>query len=343
MKIYITRHGQPLKEGTGLSEAGKKQAEALGSHLKNLGFSGNIYVKADKASEETAKIISGYTKSNIIIIGDILNKEDFDSLGITADSLFTFDGEGADRLCSILGIPVKGGMCNCTLCHIDLDKDTKRVYNDTGHLPYALRGYDYFMQSEEHGIKLKALMEKPLDIPPKKEGETRIFHISDTSSFYYPYYEKLIREVKADIIIHTGDFSDELKVGRIKACHEEYKQKVRIISDILKGSGAGKLYGVCGNNDIEAVMTDALPECEFVSPGSVIDICGIKCALGHGHTDIIGDFEWAFYGHGITGEAWSADKNNIKEGVCRFNAIWSFSVIDLPERSWYGIEYPEVE
>ncbi len=339
MKIYITCHGQAINNI--LTDTGKKQADYLGKELNERGFSGKIYCTPG-AGEKTARIIAKYTGSEIIIHKPLKETDNvIKKLDINEDTLFAGDRESSQDLCKSLGIPVKSSMCNCTLCYLEPFKNTKRVYNDTGHLPYDLRGCDFYMQTEEYGQKLKALMEKDTDIPKKKDGQTRIFHISDTSSYFFPYYEKILRETKPDIIIHTGDFVDEVKAGRVKWSREEYNVKVTAVADILKNAGAEKIYAVCGNNDIEDVLKSCLSEAEFVIPGSETYILGIKCILGHSHADIVNEGEWSFYGHGITGESWSPEKNNIKEGICRFNAIWNFSVIDLPERKWYGIEYPE--
>ena len=60
--------------------------------------------------------------------------------------------------------------------------------------------------------------------------------------------------------------------------------------------------------------------------GNVEKICGIDCLLVHGPSQVTDEAEWAFYGHGLTDETWSPDKNDVKKGKCRFNAIWNFSL-----------------
>ena len=87
-------------------------------------------------------------------------------------------------------------------------------------------------------------------------------------------------------------------------------------------------------------MKKHLPNAKVSMPGSVEKICGIDCLLAHGPTQVTDETQWAFYGHGLTGECWSPDKNNVKSGRCRFNAIWNLSVITLPERKQYVIKHP---
>jgi predicted phosphodiesterase len=198
------------------------------------------------------------------------------------------------------------------------------------------------MRSEIDAQRMQGYIEEdiPLFEEIAKEKGTKLLHISDTSSFVYPYVKKMIDIIKPDIIIHTGDFVDEVKAGRMINTRDEYECGVENISEIMKNSGA-KIYAVCGNNDILEILNKYLPDAEVSMPGNVVNICGIDCLLVHGVTQVTDEAEWTFYGHGLTGETWSPDMNNTKEGRCRFNAIWNFSAFILPERKHYIIKHPE--
>ena len=42
-----------------------------------------------------------------------------------------------------------------------------------------------------------------------------ILHISDTPTSYYANIERLLKQIRPTLLIHTGDLADEYKVGRI--------------------------------------------------------------------------------------------------------------------------------
>ena len=121
----------------------------------------------------------------------------------------------------------------------------------------------------------------------------------------------------------------------------EYTQGVKRIAQILKNSGAEKIYAVPGNNDIESVLRRELDFAEVVAPNTVVDIGGISCALGHICYETTAPAQWSFYGHGLTGETWSPEKNNLQNGTCRFNICWGISVILLPEREQFCFSQPK--
>ena len=144
-----------------------------------------------------------------------------------------------------------------------------------------------------------------------------------------------------EIHIHTGDFSDEVKVGRCVGVQEEYTRNVAQLAQILKDSGAEKIYCVPGNNDLWDVLAQQLPFATLLQPNSIVDIGGISCALGHVCFETNAPAQWSFYGHGLTGETWSPDKNNLQEGICRFNVIWGITVTLLPQRKQYRFPFPK--
>jgi len=125
---------------------------------------------------------------------------------------------------------------------------------------------------------------------------------------------------------------DQVKVGRAVGVREDYTQGVRELARILKESGAEKICMVPGNNDLPEVMKAELPFAEYLEPNSVIDIGGISCTLGHEWFNTTAPAQWSFYGHGLTGETWTPDKNDLENGICRFNVSWGANLILLPER-----------
>lgn len=340
MKIYITHNGQTKDDS--LTELGKSQAERLGAYLKHIEFAGKIYCMPQVQVHDTAKIIESFTGSPIILHSAEDIRNEFKNFSLAGDTLFVVDEKNHKELADILGLNTTRKACNCSLSVKDFEGRQRPLYADVSHLPYKSCGYDFEMKSEIDAKIMHARMEEdiPLFEEISKEKGTKLLHISDTSSFVYPYVGKMIDVINPDIIIHTGDFVDEVKAGRMINTCDEYECGVKSISKILNDSGA-KIYAVCGNNDILEILNKYLPNAEVSMPGNVVNICGTDCLLVHGVTEVTDEAEWVFYGHGLTGETWSPDKNNIKSGRCRFNAIWNLSAIILPERKHYIIKHPE--
>lgn len=253
------------------------------------------------------------------------------------DIMLIGHGASSHAACSALGIPGGGDGYNCHYTVYDSEnrKECKRM--DAGHLPYRMRSFNSIYQWVEDEKIVASFMEQLPAIPeaftaPRKG---KLLHIGDTHSAHYPYIRWIIAQTRPDIIIHTGDMVDQVKVGRAVGVREDYAQGVRELAQILKESGAEKIYMVPGNNDVPEIMKEELPFAEFVEPNTVVDICGISCALGHVSFLTNAPARWSFYGHGFTGETWSPEMNDLENGICRFNVIRGTAVILLPERKMH--------
>ena len=172
-----------------------------------------------------------------------------------------------------------------------------------------------------------------------KIKEKRILHIGDTASRHYPFLKKLIREAKPDIIIHTGDMADEVKVGRIPGTKNEYISKIKVLIGMLRESGAEVII-VPGNNDLESEIKALLPTATVVPLNSVIEIDGVKCRLGHQVQKMTFDKKWHFYGHGFTGETWEYEMN-LSSDIRRFNACRGYFICSVKEDIFDIIELPD--
>ena len=346
-KIYVTHHGQVDDslisdfESIPLTDLGTEQSKKTGEYLKYKGFCGKIYYTPYSCTKETAEIIASYTGSEVILFDGTQNlKEELEKLSLMEDLLFVTTSEIHENIGKLFGMKMNERACNCSLSTVNTNG--KAVYADPSHMPYKMRGFNTKMCSDIDFKTIQDYMKDDESIFDEiaKEKGTKLLHISDTTSFSYPYIKRLVNKVKPDIIIHTGDFVDEVKAGRMINTFDEYESGVKEICNILTSSSAKEIYAVCGNNDIFDVLKKHLPNAKVSMPGSVEKICGIDCLLAHGPTQVTDETQWAFYGHGLTGECWSPDKNNVKSGRCRFNAIWNLSVITLPERKQYVIKHP---
>lgn len=169
--------------------------------------------------------------------------------------------------------------------------------------------------------------------------DTKILHFGDIPSPCYPYIKRLIKKVKPDIIIHTGDFADELKVSRIPSDVPAYLKCLARLSDIMKESGA-EIYVVPGNNDLPEEIKRVLPDARFIEPDTTLSICGVPMLLCHRVCDITReDAAYYLYGHGPTGDNHKRSENRPGKKAY-YNTFISPVVICLPSNRVFEIQNP---
>ena len=259
------------------------------------------------------------------------------------DILFVGHGASAGMLVYMLDIPAqrRSTVYNCSLSAVDPDNPGFRPFKyDTSHMPYEITTHN-FVHRETHDTEFFAKpYDKEIELPDLSGFERKLLHIGDTHSDCYPYYKALIERVKPDIILHTGDMADEVKVGRIPSTQYEYLTKTKVLIDIMKDSGA-QLIIVPGNNDMAGEIEKMAPDAKVCERNTLLTIDGVQCRVGHEVARMTFDMPYAFYGHGFTGEEWSYEQNENTE-FRRFNVIWGAYVCDLKNGKYVRIETPEL-
>ncbi|WP_297439029.1 metallophosphoesterase [Thermococcus sp.] len=157
--------------------------------------------------------------------------------------------------------------------------------------------------------------------------EVKVMHVSDTPESTYRFIGSLIEKAKPDYIIHTGDLADNIKLERRPDLKPAYIGAVRKLARILKASGA-KLYIVPGNEDDPDIIREFFGE-DVVEPGTLIEIEGIKLALGHRPEEVLGrGADFRLYGHNF---------RLINGGL---NGVLGVNFILLPSGKTYRVGYP---
>lgn len=238
--------------------------------------------------------------------------------------LFVGHGASVAALLDVYNIPQppRPHFYNCSLSAIDPNNaDFKPFCYDMAHIPYEKATNNYRTREEIDLAFFAEPYAAEIELPEGYEelrGE-KILHIGDTNSEAYPYYKKLFSLVKPDIILHTGDMADEVKVGRIPGTEYEYLTKIKVLLRMMQESGARRLIIVPGNNDLPQEIQRLAPNAEVYPENTVLTFSGVPCLLSHQVPPLPPEFPYAFYGHSIRFDAWRYEMNAPLQ-PCRFNA-----------------------
>ncbi len=215
---------------------------------------------------------------------------------------------------------------NCCL-NLLYSSDGSTYTHDIHFMPEEITTANYAWYSEQRA-KYEASLSEGISFFSENKG-ARVLHIGDTLSPYYPEYIEMIRAFKPDIIIHTGDFADEIKAGRVEKARRHWSDTVPTLISAMRESGA-RVIAVCGNNDLPDELSQLMSFGELYPRNSVIEIEGVRVCLNHEvlKIDSEADADIHLYGHGLTGEERTRD-DNIRGGVHYFNAVWGASLHDL--------------
>ncbi len=175
--------------------------------------------------------------------------------------------------------------------------------------------------------------EFPSDV--KQSKEVKILHISDTPECIYPYIYKVVEKSSADVIIHTGDLVDNIKLEyEPEYYRSKYKKRsADFISNLEKLTDARIIY-VPGNHDINSILSDNINRSEIYKEGSVLEIGGVSIGLAHYSEKLPQNAQINLFGHNYDKPF---SKNNIY-----LNGIFNINCILLPSCQTYTIDYPHL-
>lgn len=228
---------------------------------------------------------------------------------------------------------------HCSLSAIDrMNPDFVPFRYDASHLLYEITTNDFVSREECDAEYFKTPFSGEIPIPDLTDCREKILHIGDTRSDRYPYYRRLFELVKPDVILHTGDMADEVKVGRIPGTEYEYISKIRVLLEMMKATGA-RLLIVPGNNDLPEEIRKIAPEAEILNDNEEVLLSGVPCRVGHWVGRMTFDKKYALYGHGLTGETWSYEKNADSMNR-RFNVMWGSFLYDLQRDLYWRFPLP---
>lgn len=164
----------------------------------------------------------------------------------------------------------------------------------------------------------------------------KIMHITDTPDVTFSYIKRLIRIIKPDIIIHTGDLVDNIKLEFSRSKISIYETRVKTLLKILRSENAEKIVICLGNHDDEEIIRKYLLENEFLYNKICLDIEDKKYFITHKY-ETIKDEKADFYlfGHDID------EESQTLYGKYYLNGLFYIHVIDELTGSVSKIPYPK--
>ncbi|MFA4647326.1 metallophosphoesterase [Pyrococcus kukulkanii] len=172
------------------------------------------------------------------------------------------------------------------------------------------------------------IFSKRIKVPEDiKLSQKKILHISDTPESVYKFLQRLLKEVQPDIIIHTGDLVDNIKLERKPWLEGAYRRKLEVLKRIL--SKTDQLYIIPGNEDKEEIIREIFQNSAIiVRSGTVLNIWGKSIGVGHEPEDVSDlKADFLLYGH---------DPKE-KFGL---NGVHSVNIITYPDWKVFKLPYP---
>lgn len=163
--------------------------------------------------------------------------------------------------------------------------------------------------------------------------ELKIMHISDTPESIYSHIYKMLNYSQPDLIIHTGDLVDNLKLedagSEIIPLYQ--KKSAEFISNLEKLTSARIIY-VPGNHDDISIIKDNTNRSEVVGEGTIIELDGVKIGLAHYPENLPQGADINLFGH---------NKQNKFESDNKYlNGILNINFLLLPSKTDYKVNYP---
>jgi len=160
-----------------------------------------------------------------------------------------------------------------------------------------------------------------------------VMHISDTPEEIYPYLYKLIKRLKPDYLIHTGDMVDNIKLEIVPMLEPDYHRALEGLINHLESSDIQEIYYVSGNHDQRAKI-ESLTEKGKVMNDGIIAIENSKFYINHFFVEESPKADYYLYGH-------SFEPKSHREGEeIRLNGLEAIHVIGLKENNLEKLPYP---
>lgn len=163
----------------------------------------------------------------------------------------------------------------------------------------------------------------------------RLLHISDTPASFFGELARLIKILKPDYIVHTGDLVDNIKLELFPGSIWRYEKEVKKLIKLLEDTDAEKIYLALGNHDDAETVERLCKSAHIIKGLEIVYIEGQEFAITH-YSDKIQEKPAAcnLFGHNLD------QKSGCIDGRLYLNGISSINVVELESMRHFSYPYP---
>lgn len=167
------------------------------------------------------------------------------------------------------------------------------------------------------------------------EASPKILHLSDTPYSTFNAIKRALCKIQPEIIVHTGDLVDNIKIGIQPNKMALYHKNVKKIVNILDNSSAKRVIIITGNHDDYQYLKKLDTRLEIYQDKKNLDLLDHKFLLIHDIDTITTDesYDYVLYGHNYDG------KNNFNSNFI-LNGLDAVHLIYPKLDTFYSLNYP---
>ena len=163
----------------------------------------------------------------------------------------------------------------------------------------------------------------------------RLLHISDTPSFLFPELARLIKQIKPDYIVHTGDMVDNIKLQLQPDLIRRYERTVLPLLKILDSSDAIEVYITLGNHDNAEYVKKHAGRIRIFDYDGKCTIEGKSISMCHYAAGLVQhDSDFYLFGHDLSLDS------HIEGTRIYLNGISNIHLVDLYSSTVKYFSYP---
>ncbi|MDD3839991.1 MAG: metallophosphoesterase [Clostridia bacterium] len=187
--------------------------------------------------------------------------------------------------------------------------------------------------------KSKKCIYKLLDIPYLPDyfnhiGRPLILHISDTPSSSYSYIYKLIRKLRPEYIIHTGDIVDDIKLEYYPKKIDNYINLLYKFINDINSIGIKEFYIIPGNHDNIDALKTIEKDINLICKDETINIGGLNICTSHKYSKNNEKCDFHLFGHN------TIPINHRKKGTIYLNGLNNINIIESKTGKIHFLPYP---
>lgn len=166
--------------------------------------------------------------------------------------------------------------------------------------------------------------------------EKKLLHISDTPVSFFSALSRLIKKLKPEYIVHTGDLVDNIKLELYPRSLGTYRDYVRRLLSVLEASDAEKIIIALGNHDDKATVQSFCTCCCIIDLCETVLVGDTKFKISHYPEEIQKDPEaYNLFGHDLS------LRSGMRDNRFYLNGVSGINIIEMDSKKLHSLPYPQ--